>query len=91
MLDETIALVAEKDLASESEGALVVDLSEEGMPPCLLRKQDGATLYATRDLCAAIYRQQKYNFAQMLYVVGADQALHFRQLFAVRGKWVTRG
>ncbi|HAA38419.1 MAG TPA: arginine--tRNA ligase [Firmicutes bacterium] len=86
MLDETIALVAEKDLASESEGALVVDLSEEGMPPCLLRKQDGATLYATRDLCAAIYRQQKYNFAQMLYVVGADQALHFRQLFAVLRK-----
>ncbi|NLM45429.1 MAG: arginine--tRNA ligase [Firmicutes bacterium] len=86
MLDETVALVEEMGLAQASEGALVVDLSAEGMPPCLLRKQDGATLYATRDLCAAIYRYNTYQFDKMLYVVGADQALHFRQLFAVLKK-----
>lgn len=86
MLDDTIKLVAEQGLSSESEGALVVDLSAEGMPPCLLRKQDGATLYATRDLCAAIYRWQQYNFEKMLYVVGADQALHFQQFFTVLRK-----
>ena len=61
-------------------------LTDEGMPPCLLRKQDGATLYATRDLCAAIYRQQMYQFEKMLYVVGADQGLHFQQVFSVLDK-----
>ncbi|NLZ38221.1 MAG: arginine--tRNA ligase [Firmicutes bacterium] len=86
MLDEAIKLIEEKGLTSISEGALIVDLSEENLPPCLLRKQDGATLYATRDLCAAIYRQRQYNFAKMLYVVGADQSLHFQQLFAVLRK-----
>ena len=64
----------------------MVDLYDQGMTPCLLRKQDGATLYATRDLCAAIYRYEKYKFSKMLYVVGADQALHFKQLFAVLEK-----
>jgi len=86
MLDETVRQVEEKGLATMSEGALIVSLDEEGLPPCLLRKQDGATLYATRDLCAAIYRHRKFNFDRMLYVVGADQALHFQQLFAVLKK-----
>ena len=86
MLAGTIRQVEDAGLAKESEGALVVDLEDEGMPPCLLRKQDGATLYATRDLCAAIYRYEKYKFSKMLYVVGADQALHFKQLFAVLEK-----
>ncbi|NLZ92990.1 MAG: arginine--tRNA ligase [Firmicutes bacterium] len=86
MLDGTVDLIEAKGLASISEGALIVDLSEENLPPCLLRKQDGATLYATRDLCAAIYRQQHYNFTKMLYVVGADQALHFQQVFTVLQK-----
>jgi arginyl-tRNA synthetase len=86
MLDGTVRQVEEKGLATLSEGALIVSLDEEGLPPCLLRKQDGATLYATRDLCAAIYRHRKFNFDRMLYVVGADQALHFQQLFAVLKK-----
>lgn len=86
MLDDTVRQVEEKGLATVSEGALIVSLEEEGLPPCLLRKQDGATLYATRDLCAAIYRHRKFSFDRMLYVVGADQALHFQQLFAVLKK-----
>jgi arginyl-tRNA synthetase len=86
MLDNTIYDVEEKGLASMSEGALIVDLEAEGMPPCLLRKQDGATLYATRDVCAAVYRQQMYSFDRMLYVVGVDQSLHFQQIFAVLKK-----
>ncbi len=86
MLDDTIRLIEEAGLARLSEGALIVDLEDEGLPPCLLRKQDGATLYATRDLCAAIWRQHTYRFDLALYVVGADQALHFRQLFAVLKK-----
>ena len=86
MLDDTVHEVEEKGLTEISDGALIVDLTDEGMPPCLLRKQDGATLYATRDLCAAIYRQQMYQFEKMLYVVGADQGLHFQQVFSVLDK-----
>lgn len=86
MLDDTVNEVQNKGLAQISEGALVVNLEDEGMPPCLLRKQDGATLYATRDVCAALYRHQMYQFDRMLYVVGADQALHFQQVFAVLKK-----
>lgn len=86
MLDDTVNEVRKKGLAQISEGALVVNLEDEGMPPCLLRKQDGATLYATRDVCAALYRHQMYQFDKMLYVVGADQALHFQQVFAVLKK-----
>ncbi|MDW7684323.1 MAG: arginine--tRNA ligase [Bacillota bacterium] len=86
MLDDTIHEVESKGLARESEGALIVELTDDNMPPCLLRKQDGATLYATRDLCAAIYRHQMYRFEKMLYVVGADQSLHFQQVFTVLKK-----
>lgn len=80
-MQHTIALLAEKNLLSASEGAEVVDLSEEGMPPLLIRKSDGATLYATRDLTAALYRQENYQFAKALYVVGQEQTLHFKQVF----------
>ncbi|MCW3489004.1 arginine--tRNA ligase [Dethiobacter alkaliphilus] len=86
MLDDTVRQVEAKDLTEVSEGALIVNLEDSNMPPCLLRKQDGATLYATRDLCAAIYRHQMHDFSKMLYVVGADQALHFQQVFAVLKK-----
>ncbi|MBI5867855.1 MAG: arginine--tRNA ligase [candidate division Zixibacteria bacterium] len=65
------------------DGALVIDVGEKDQPPLLLRKADGATLYATRDLAAAEYRHDTYDFAQCLYIVGTAQALHFRQLFAV--------
>ena len=70
-------------MLEQSQGAWIVSLEDEGMPPCLLRKQDGATLYATRDLTAAIYRYNTWQFAKALYVVGVDQTLYFRQLFAV--------
>src|SRR5262249_22690602 len=69
-----------------SEGALVVDLSAEGMPPLLLRKADGATLYSTRDIAAALYRWETYHFDRMLYVVDKGQALHFKQLFTTLKK-----
>lgn len=86
MLDSTVAEVKAKGLLQLSQGAWVVNLEDEGMPPCLLRKQDGASLYATRDLCAAIYRHKTWEFSKMLYVVGMDQTLSFRQLFAVLRK-----
>ncbi|MGN1099491.1 MAG: arginine--tRNA ligase, partial [Christensenellales bacterium] len=70
-------------LLTESDGAQVVDLSEYGMPPCLLVKADGATLYATRDLAAAMYRKKTYDFSKCLYVVAYQQNLHFKQWFKV--------
>lgn len=83
MLEDTIRLVQEKGIARESEGALIVDLEKHGLPPCMLRKKDGATLYVTRDIAAAIYRYNTFNFDRALYVVGAEQKLHFAQLFKV--------
>ncbi len=80
--EAAIELLRSKGLVEESEGALVVDLGDE-MPPCMLRKADGATLYATRDIAAAIYRHETFDFDLCLYVVGYPQELHFRQLFAV--------
>lgn len=71
----------EKKLLKTSDGAKVVEL--EGMPPCLLMKADGATLYATRDIAAAFYRKNTYNFDKCLYVVAYQQNLHFKQVFEV--------
>ncbi|WP_342575670.1 arginine--tRNA ligase [Solibacillus sp. FSL K6-1781] len=73
-----------KQLLTESDGANVVEL--EDMPPCLITKQDGATLYATRDLAAAFYRQAQYEPTQVFYVVGNEQTLHFKQVFQVISK-----
>ena len=75
-----------KNLLSQSEGAWVVDLTEDKMPPCLILKKDGATLYATRDLAAAKYRRDTYHFDKCLYVVAYQQDLHFRQVFRVLEK-----
>lgn len=72
-----------KGLLTESEGAEVVRLDNYGMPPALILKSDGATLYATRDLAAAVYRKKTYDFYKCLYVVAYQQNLHFRQLFKV--------
>jgi arginyl-tRNA synthetase len=83
MLDDVIELVQEKGIAKESEGALIVDLEPYNLPSVMLRKKDGATLYITRDLAAAIYRKKTFQFALSLYVVGAEQTLHFQQLFKV--------
>lgn len=73
----------EKGLLKESCGAQVVDLEEYGMPPCIILKSDGTSLYATRDMAAAIYRKQTYDFYKCLYVVAYQQNLHFKQFFKV--------
>ena len=73
----------EKGLTTISDGAEIVDLAEYNMSPCLLVKADGATLYATRDLAAAFYRKQTYDFWKCLYVVAYQQNLHFKQVFKV--------
>ena len=73
----------EKGLLKISEGASIVDLEEYGMPPCLILKSDGSTLYATRDIAAAVYRKNTYNFNKCLYVVAYQQNLHFKQFFKV--------
>ncbi len=72
-----------KGLLVESDGAKIVDLNEYGMPPCLILRSDGASLYATRDLAAAFYRKQTYDFYKCLYVVAYQQNLHFKQFFKV--------
>lgn len=83
MLDDTIRLIQERGIAAESEGALIVDLEQYGLPPAMLRKKDGATLYLTRDLAAALYRKRTFAFTRALYVVGAEQTLHFQQMVRV--------
>ncbi|SHE47382.1 arginyl-tRNA synthetase [Seinonella peptonophila] len=85
-MDEVVEILQEKGLLVESQQAQVVKLDEEEMPPCLIRKSDGATLYATRDLASALYRKRTYHFVRSLYVVGNEQSLHFKQLKAVLKK-----
>jgi arginyl-tRNA synthetase len=79
----TADLLTKSSLLSESREATIVDLEKYDLPPMLIKKSDETTLYATRDLAAAIYRQKTYNFDKMLYVVGVAQSLHFKQLFKV--------
>ncbi len=92
-LEPTIALLRAKGMVSESEGALVVALPGKEKP-CLLKKSDGATLYATRDLAAAISHQKRHAFTRKLYVVDAGQSLHFVEVFAVLAaagfEWASR-
>jgi arginyl-tRNA synthetase len=83
LMDSTIEEIKAKGLAEMSQDALIVDLDRFGLPPCLLKKKDEATLYATRDIAAAIYRYKTYHFYKSLYVVGTAQRLHFQQLFKV--------
>ncbi|CDQ20510.1 arginyl-tRNA synthetase [Halobacillus karajensis] len=85
-MEGTIGLLKEKGLLEESEGAQIIRLDEEGLPPCLIRKSNGTTIYATRDLTAAIDRQRTYNFEEVLYVVGQEQTLHFQQVKQVLKK-----
>ena len=82
-MDTVIDQIKEKGLLQESQGTNVVDLEEYNMPPALITKNDGSTLYMTRDLAAAIYRKNTYDFDKCIYVVGSQQALHFQQLFKV--------
>lgn len=78
-----IEQLKEKGLLVQSQGTNVVDLEEYNMPPALITKNDGSTLYMTRDLAAAIYRKNTYDFDKCIYVVGSQQSLHFQQLFKV--------
>jgi arginyl-tRNA synthetase len=85
-MDVVVEMLENQGLLIESDQAQVVDLEEENLPPCLIKKSDGATLYATRDLAAALYRKNNYQFNQALYVVGNEQSLHFKQLKSVLRK-----
>ncbi len=73
----------EKGLLEESEGANLVRLDDKNMPPCLITKKDGSTLYATRDITAALYRKENYDFKKAIYVTALQQNLHFAQWFEV--------
>ena len=81
-----VKMLEDKGLLEESEGAKVVKLDDEGLPPCLVVKSDGTTIYASRDLAAVLYRHEEFNFYKNIYVVGLPQQLHFRQVFAVLKK-----
>lgn len=76
----------DKNLLVESEGAMIVDLEDCDMSPCLIIRKDGGTLYATRDITAALYRKNTYSFHKCLYLTAIDQKLHFAQVFEVVGK-----
>ena len=82
-MQPVIEELEEKGLLIESRGAKVVDLEEYGMPPCMILKSDGSSLYATRDMAAAMYRKAEYDFEKCLYVVAYQQNLHFKQFFKV--------
>ncbi|NLM85956.1 MAG: arginine--tRNA ligase [Clostridiales bacterium] len=85
-MGRVIEELKEKNLLKESQGALVVDLEDDKMPPCLILKSDGTTLYATRDLAAALWRKDEYHFDKCLYIVAYQQNLHFKQVFKVLEK-----
>jgi arginyl-tRNA synthetase len=80
---EIVTMLEEKHLLQENQGAEIVDLSAYELNPALIKKSDGATLYITRDLAAAVYRKRTYDFAKAIYVVGNEQSNHFKQLKAV--------
>lgn len=80
-MDAVVEEIQEKGLLTDSNGAKVVMLEEYNMPPCIIKKSDGATIYATRDLAAAMYRKKTYDFYKSIYVVGLEQSLHFKQVF----------
>ncbi|MCK1167824.1 arginine--tRNA ligase [Streptococcus uberis] len=82
-MDEGIQILEEKNLLKESKGAQIVDLEKYNLPPALIKKSDGATLYITRDMATAMYRQRTFNFVKNIYVVGQEQSHHFKQLKAV--------
>lgn len=82
-MDRVVRELTEKNLLTVSDGASIVDLEEYKMPPCLILKKDGATLYSTRDIAAALYRNDTFHFDKCLYVVAYQQDLHFRQWIKV--------
>ncbi len=82
-MDKVEELLNEAGVITESQGAKIVDLEDKGLGVCIIRKSNGSTIYATRDLAAIRYRAQTYNFDKCLYVVAYEQALHFKQIFEV--------
>lgn len=82
-MEKPLEMLRQKGLITESQGAQIVDLKDYDMPPCLLVKSDGSSLYATRDIAAAIWRKNEYDFDKCLYVVAYQQNLHFKQFFKV--------
>ena len=82
-MPEQVQKLRDMGLMKIDDGASIVDLEEYGMPPCLILKRDGSTLYPTRDIAAAVYRKQTYDFDKAIYVTSAGQSLHFAQWFKV--------
>ena len=82
-MDVVVDMLEEANLLKVDNGATIVDLEKYDLPPALIKKSDGATLYMTRDLAAANYRKNTYDFAKCIYVVGMEQSNHFKQLKAV--------
>ena len=80
---DVIKRLTDDGLLKESQGAMIVPLEEYDMPPCIVAKKDGSSIYATRDLAAILYRKATYNFDRCLYVTGLEQKLHFAQVFKV--------
>lgn len=81
--DDVVRKLTDANLLTESEGAKIVDLEAYDMAPCLILKNDGSSIYATRDLAAIFYRKENYNFSKCIYVTGQEQKLHFAQVFKV--------
>ena len=82
-IDEVIDILEKSGKLVESEGARIIDLTDKGMPPCIICKSNGSSIYATRDLAAILYRARNYDFDKCLYVVAYEQNLHFKQIFEV--------
>ncbi|WP_350446018.1 arginine--tRNA ligase [Anaeromonas gelatinilytica] len=78
-MPRVIDIMNKKGLMKDSQGAKIIDLEPYGMPPALIQKSDGSTLYITRDIAAALYRKETYDFYKNIYVVGSQQKLHFEQ------------
>lgn len=85
-MDEAVQILEDKGLLKESKGASIVELDDVNLPPAMIKKSDGATLYITRDIATAMYRARTYNFVKNIYAVGQEQSNHFRQLKAVLKK-----
>ena len=85
-MDEGVQILEDKGLLKESKGASIVEFDDVNLPPAMIKKSDGATLYITRDIATAIYRARTYNFVKNIYAVGQEQSNHFRQLKAVLKK-----
>ena len=85
-MDEGVQILEDKGLLKESKGAIIVELDDVNLPPAMIKKSDGATLYITRDIATAMYRARTYNFVKNIYAVGQEQSNHFRQLKAVLKK-----